>query len=224
MELIVYPDAASRDRAVAEGISKLINDSERFTFGVAGGSTPEGIYRELRDTVTDWGKVEAFLGDERWVPLDDERSNGHMAEGTLFAHVDAKLHRPPYGEGVTADESAARYEQTLRDLIVGGPDLVLLGMGPDRHTASLFPDSPALDERERWFVANPIDSEMRLTTTIPFLHTARRIMFVANGEAKAEALADVFEPGSDAPSARVARCDAIVEWHVDEAAASLMDR
>lgn len=226
MELIVHRDTTSRDIAVCGQIAALIARSERFSFGLAGGSTPEGIYKRLRGRVTGWHKVDAFLGDERWVPPDDQRSNGRMAEHALFSHVDARFHRPRYGPYLGPDDAAVHYEAVLRSFITDGADLVLLGMGEDGHTASLFPDTPALDEERRWFVANPSsdDDEVRLTTTIPFLHSARRLFFVANGESKAEALADAFRPDSDAPSAVVGRCDAIVEWHVDEAAASLIER
>ncbi|MPZ51464.1 MAG: 6-phosphogluconolactonase [Acidimicrobiia bacterium] len=223
MELIVHEDSTARDLAVAKIIAQLIGESDGFTFGLAGGSTPRGIYERLRGMAVGWEKVDAFLGDERWVAPDDDRSNGRMAEEALFAHVPARLHRPRYSEYLTPDDSASYYEADLRSFINGGPDLMLLGMGPDRHTASLFPGSPALEEEKRWFVANPIDSEVRLTTTLPFLRGAKRLMFVANGDDKAEALADVFTSGSDAPSAQAARGDAIVEWHVDDTAARLVE-
>jgi 6-phosphogluconolactonase len=122
-----------------------------------------------------------------------------------------------------APESAEGYETSLRSLMPDGiPDLVLLGMGEDAHTASLFPGSAALTERSRWFVANeiPASQETRLTVTYPLLWRSRRLMVITAGAQKAEALRESFEGST--PAGRIGDGEAEAEWHVDRAAASLL--
>lgn len=224
MELIVYESAEAAAIGAAQRIADLLASSEeKFTLGLAGGSTPTATYEALRGRATGWERVEAWLSDERWVPPDDERSNGRMAAETLMDHVTASFHRPRWSEFIFPADSAAHYEATLRSIHGDKrPDLILLGMGEDAHTASLFPSSPALQETNRWFVANsiPETGEDRLTATFPLLWAAARIMVLTTGEKKAPALRDAFA-GADTPIGRIDEGDAEVEWHVDRAAASL---
>lgn len=192
--------------------------------GLAGGSTPAATYEALRGRATGWQRVDAWLSDERWVPPDDERSNGRMAAETLMDHVDGRFHRPRWSEFIEPSGSAAHYEADLRSLHSDHrPDLILLGMGEDGHTASLFPGSPALDEEERWFVANtiPETGERRLTATYPLLWAARRLLVIAVGENKAPAVRDTFD-GAPTPVGRIGDGDAEVEWHIDDSAGSLL--
>jgi 6-phosphogluconolactonase len=156
------------------------------------------------------------------VPLDDERSNGHMAAVSLMDHVGARFHRPRWSELMEPDDSAAHYEATLRSLHDDRPSLILLGVGADGHTASLFPASSALDETERWYVANeiPESGEKRLTATYPLLWRARHLLVITTGESKAEAVRDSF--AGNTPAGRIGEGNAEVEWHVDQAAASLV--
>lgn len=225
MELVVYETAEEAAVGAAQRIAELVAEgSEPFTLGLAGGSTPASSYEALRTRANGWHRVEAWLSDERWVPHDHERSNGRMAAETLMDHVDARFHRPPWSEHIEAADSAARYETTLRSIHEDRrPDLILLGMGEDAHTASLFPGSKALDESSRWFVANaiPETGEERLTATYPLLWSARRLMVMTTGERKAAALRDSFEEKTT-PVGRIAEGDAEVEWHVDRSAASLL--
>lgn len=225
MELIVYETPQEAAVGTAQRIADLLAAAEDgFTLGLAGGSTPSAAYDALRGMTSDWNHVDAWLSDERWVPPDDERSNGRMAGETLMDHVDARFHRPHWSEFIAASDSAAHYEAEIRSIHDNKrPDLILLGMGEDGHTASLFPDSLALDEMSRLYVANtiPETGEERLTATYPLLWSARRLLVMANGEAKAPALREAFN-GGPVPIARIGDGDAEVEWHADRAAASLL--
>ncbi len=223
MELVVYDTPEQTALGAAERIANLITDSgEGFTLGLAGGSTPAATYEALRGRAIGWKRVDAWLSDERWVPHDDERSNGRMAAETLMDHVDARFHRPRWSEHIDAADSAVHYEATIRSIHESErPNLTLLGMGADGHTASLFPGSKALEETSRLFVANtiPDSGEVRLTATYPLLWSADRLLVMVTGEAKAPALAEAFAGGS-VPIARIGEGEAEVEWHVDRAAAS----
>ena len=226
MELVVHDSPAAVAEAVSQFVSREINaasnDGRRqFSLGLAGGSTPEATYRELATSATDWQNVTAWLADERWVPHDSPRSNGLMAARSLFNHVPGNLVRPEFSEEMTPEQSAAGYGRFLRDLHIGSqPDLVLLGLGDDGHTASLFPGSPALDEIQHRYVANviPETGEVRLTATYPLLNSARRVLFLVVGEAKAEALEASL--AANTPAGIVGGSETKIEWHVDRLAAS----
>jgi 6-phosphogluconolactonase len=225
MELVTYESAEEVASSAAQRIADLVaTASDGFTLGLAGGGTAAETYRALRGRATGWSRVDAWLSDERWVPPNHERSNGRMAAETLMDHVEARFHRPRWSELIEPSDSAAHYEATIRSIHDGKrPDLILLGMGEDAHTASLFPGSSALEEGSRWFVANtiPDTGEDRLTATYPLLWRARRLMVMTAGEQKAPALRDAFE-GTSTPAGRIGEGDAEVEWHVDRAAASLL--
>lgn len=225
MELVVSDSAEEAAVGAAARIAELLAGADAgFSLGLAGGSTPAATYEALRGHAIRWQEVDAWLSDERWVPPDHERSNGRMAAATLMDHVNARFHRPRWSEHIEASDSAAHYEADLRSIHDDrSPDLILLGMGEDAHTASLFPGSEALDENSRWFVSNtiPETGEERLTATYPLLWRARRLMVITAGEAKAPALRDTFE-GVSTPIGRIAEGNAEVEWHVDRSAVSLL--
>jgi 6-phosphogluconolactonase len=224
MDLVVYDTAEEAYLGAAHRIAELISASgDRFSLGLAGGSTPKATYESLRGRATGWDKVDAWMSDERWVPHEDERSNGRMAGETLMDHVPARFVRPRWSEFMTPADSAAHYEATLRSIHEGRPpDLVLLGMGEDGHTASLFPDSPALGEDSRWFVANriPATGEARLTATYPLLWSSARLLVIVTGERKASALKDSLDGST--PAGRIDEGEGEVEWHVDRSATSLL--
>lgn len=229
MQVIVHTDGEHLAQAAAGLITEAINGSPgpSFTLGLAGGSTPIATYRRLRDANADWQSVDAWMSDERWVPLDHPECNGLQAAEELVEYVQCRFHRPRYAEWLAPADSAAHYEAVLRSLHPDGrADLVLLGIGADGHTASLFPGTSALDAPPgRWFVDNyvPHLDAHRLTATLPFLRAARRILFLVTGEGKAAALKEILEPapGSDPlPAAGVLGGDAAVTWLVDEEAAS----
>jgi 6-phosphogluconolactonase len=225
MELIVHDSPEAVAEAASTRIADLISSSKtQFSLGLAGGSTPEATYKALRGRAAGWAQVDAWLSDERWVPPDHERSNGRLAALALLDHVDANFHRPTLSESMMPEDTAAYYEAELRSIHKDGPpDLVMLGLGEDGHTASLFPDTQAIDERQRWFVANHVPQlgEDRLTATLPLLWSARLLMVVVVGANKAVALKSSFEKTT--PAGRLDEGNAEVEWYVDRDAASLLD-
>ena len=217
------------------GTDALDAIQQRGTFRVAlsGGSTPKQVYPLLlepqrRDAV-DWASVEFFWGDERAVPPDHPESNFGVAYGMLISQLPGvrpdRIHRMP-AEAEDLDAAALSYESELR-LAFGARgaeppsfDLIWLGMGPDGHTASLFPGSPALDETQRWVVAAwaPAQHAWRMTLTFPVLSAARHTLFVVTGADKAEALERVKAGDEELPAARVTGDN--VDWIVDAAAAA----
>jgi 6-phosphogluconolactonase len=232
----VFPDAeavcaAMADRFVEAAVEAV---SERGVFRVAlsGGGTPKTVYPMIleparRDAV-DWSRVEFFWGDERTVPPDDPESNFGVAYQMFIAQLPnvrpERIHRMP-AEAPDLDAAALSYESELR-LAFGARgdeppafDLIWLGMGPDGHTASLFPESAALDEAERWVVGNwaPFPQAWRMTLTYPVLNAGRRVIFAVEGANKADALRAIRAGGSGLPAERVAGDQ--VEWLVDAAAA-----
>jgi 6-phosphogluconolactonase len=223
--------AAAADRFIAAAVAAI---EARGTFRVAlsGGSTPKRVYPLLleprrRDAV-DWSRVECFWGDERAVPPDDPACNFGVAYRMLISQLPRirpdRVHRMP-AEADDLDAAALGYESELRLAFEARGDeppafdLVWLGMGPDGHTASLFPGSPALDERERWVVAAhaPSQGSWRMTLTLDVLNAGRDVVFVVTGADKAHAFRVIRAGGSDLPAARVDGDN--VEWIVDAAAA-----
>lgn len=221
--------------ALAEGaadfiVERINRSQDRFNLGLAGGSTPAATYEQLRFRSIEWAGVDVWLSDERWVPHDSPESNGamayerflHLAEGVNFL-------RPRYSERVEPDESATYYEASLRHVIPDGrPDLILLGMGTDGHTASLFPGTAALKmtDSTRWFVSNHVESldAWRLTVTPYLLDRAQEIAVIVAGTAKAAVLAEAIEhPAGRYPIEILHDSDAVVTFLVDEAAGAQLE-
>jgi len=239
-------EAAARefDHCVADAV----RDRGVAFVALSGGSTPRLMYRRLaaapfRGSVP-WPDVEFFWSDERAVPPDHPDSNFGMARAELLGAVaaPAQLHRME-AEREDRDAAAHAYGHEVRDVLGLAPggapprfDLILLGLGPDGHTASLFPGSPALEERERWVVAapGPRPDSPRMTMTLPLLNRARRIVFLVAGKEKAAVLRDVLRGAAtnrsagtsrpdDYPAARIAPDEGRLLWLVDEAAATELD-
>lgn len=222
---------ATADRFVTAA-RKAIEANGIFRVALSGGSTPKQVYPLLleparRDAI-DWSRVEFFWGDERAVPPDHPDSNFGVAYQTLIAHLPnvrpERIHRMP-AEAPDIDAAALSYEGEIR-LAFGARgneppafDLIWLGMGPDGHTASLFPGTLALEEAERWVVGNWVPSQdaWRMTLTYPALNAGRRVMFVVTGADKAKALRAIRAGGSGLPAEAVA--GRRVEWIIDAAAA-----
>jgi 6-phosphogluconolactonase len=217
LRMAVYPDAAAAVRAAADLFTAL--GPRRIA--LAGGSTPRALYELLasegyRDR-TDWDDVEIYFGDERAVPPDDPDSNYGMAREALLRNVpvpDDSVHRME-GEARPLSAAAERYARLVPDQL----DLVLLGIGADGHTASLFPGSEALEERSRRCVATTApDGSPRLTLTYPVFEAAHHVVFLVTGDAKREALAAIRR-GDDLPAGRVRPVAGDVTWIVDQDAA-----
>ena len=225
--LTVAADLASLATAAAADIRALaaaaIAARGRFRIALAGGSTPRALYPH-RVTGIDWGRADVFFGDERAVPPDDPQSNYRMARETLLAPAgvpEANVFRW-HAEAADLDGAARDYEQALRAR--GEPpwlDLALLGLGPDGHTASLFPGTLALRVEDRLAVAVevPALATRRLTLTYPALLGAAQVMFLVTGREKRTALADVLRPGSTLPAARIIQRPAPVRILCDAEAA-----
>ena len=221
---------------IVRAANQAVSERGRFTFAVSGGSTPEKLYTLLATNARaslPWDKVFFFWGDERHVPQNDPESNYRMAEAAMLSKIPVppgNVFRIP-AENPDAAAAAERYEQTLRKFFALEPgqvprfDLILLGMGPDGHTASLFPETPAVKERSRLVVANWVEKlkASRITFTLPVLNAARGVMFLVSGTDKAAALRAVLQgdgPGEQYPAKLVRPADGKLIWFVDRAAAS----
>ena len=220
--------AEAAARAFVERSAEAVSQRGRFAVVLAGGSTPKATYEVLaRDHAedVDWPNVHVFFGDERTVPPDHEDSNYRMArEAMLDLLPVGSVHRMR-GE-LPPEEAAASYEEELKGFFGGDLpvlDLVMLGIGEDGHTASLFPETSALEVTDRLVVANPVLKleTTRLTLTAPVLNAAREVRFLVAGEGKAGALAEILEGDADprAYPAKLVRPSGGPTWMVDRAAA-----
>ena len=234
----VFPSPAALTQAAADLVlapaQEAVQERGRFVWGLSGGSTPEALYRKLAEppcsSAMPWPATTVFWGDERWVPSDHPDSNQRMANEALLAHDPAAQASviPVRTEGTTPEESAEALEDALQRLFGDEPvrpDLLLLGIGPDGHTASLFPDTDALGEQERLFVANRVSQmdSWRITATLPLIIASRRVVFLAQGRDKMDAVRLALRPAADGPplpAALVAPYDGTLTWLLDEQAAS----
>lgn len=231
-ELTVVSDAERLAEAAARRIVALASAAVarrgRFVVALSGGSTPRATYRllatEPHASAIDWLRVQVFWGDERCVPPHHADSNYRVARRALLDHVDLparNVHRIR-GE-LTPEEAAAAYRAELEAALGdrGRFDLILLGLGPDGHTASLFPGTTALEEGQRAVVAVHLEElgAWRVTLTLPVLNAARHVMFLVSGADKANALARVLE-GERLPAGLVQPSDGSLTWLVDRKAAA----
>ncbi len=242
----------SADAVAAAGAEHVIAAADtaiaatgRFNLGLSGGSTPKRLYALLASPALAsriaWPRVHAFWGDERCVPPDDPASNYRLARETLLERVPipaAQVHRVRGEDAPPA--AAAAYEAELRRELAtpAGPprtepgariDLLLLGMGDNGHTLSLFPGDPVLEERARWVVAVDVDAvpPSRVTMTAPIANAAAEVLFLVAGRDKAAMLARVLRGPRDPhalPAQLIAPASGRVRWLVDAAAASALER
>ncbi len=221
MDVTVYPTPDDVATAVADVIAAEVA-AGAATIGLAGGSTPTAAYRLLPERDLDWSGVTLWLGDERWAPVDHPDSNTGMAKAIFADDVGASIILPRTDLDHPAGAAAA-YEAELFAALDGDPPgLVLLGMGDDGHTASLFPQTDALELTRTGYVANwvPEQETWRLTATMPLLWSAQRLVFVVTGASKAVMLAKILDRNREYPAQRVAAGAAQVTWLLDEAAAT----
>jgi 6-phosphogluconolactonase len=234
-EIRVFPDINTFSRAAAGEIVALarraVAERGRFSLVLSGGTTPRILYNLLATEYSDkipWEAVHLFFGDERFVPKDDPESNFAMADEALISKIqipEGNIHPVPTHAG-SPGEAAQRYEREIKKFLGEGTfDLVLLGMGDDGHTASLFPGNPVLEERERWVAAveapGSYRTRQRVTMTLPLINRAGKVFFLVAGEEKREVLEAIMgDPGGAKrlyPAALVS-CEGGVEWFVDRAA------
>ncbi|HYK92715.1 MAG TPA: 6-phosphogluconolactonase [Thermoplasmata archaeon] len=215
-------------------LARAVQARGHALLALAGGSTPRATYTWMARHAMpgfDWTRVHFFWSDERWVAAGSPDSNYGMARQTLLEGIPVPadhVHAIPT-VGRDPAEAARTYESTLREFLGGEPagfDLAFLGLGPDGHTASLFPGDPALGERDRWVVSVPRSPRPpecpRVTATIPLLNRSRTVLFLVEGPEKADILARVAaasrKPDPPYPASRVRGRDA-TWWYVDRAAA-----
>lgn len=238
IEIFADPESLSQGAATlfAEVARRNVTARGRFSVSLAGGTTPKRVYEILaqpphREGVP-WDRVHFFWGDERYVPPDDPRSNARMAKEALLDHVPVKpehVHTVPFA--ATPREAAEQYEATLRQFFGGKEprfDLVLLGLGENGHTASLFPHTPVLNERKRWVAEVYVQENdlWRVTMTAPLLNDAALTAFLVTGANKAEVLREVLKGPLDfgrLPAQLIKPAHGDLRWLVDRAAAARLD-
>lgn len=217
------PEIVHSKAFVEDAVALILRDAqnaiaERGTFRIAlsGGNTPRPVYAALSEAATDWSKWEVTFGDERCVPPDDVQSNYRMAREALLEHVPIPEKNILRMRGEDDPAAAAlEYETELRSRDAAyRHDLILLGMGDDGHTASLFPGTVALGVSGRLVVENwvPKFSTHRLTFTFPLINAGRHVCFLVNSAGKETILEEVFGGDSGYPCASVAPVDGRVTW------------
>ena len=238
MEVKVFESPAEVARAAAEYFVEQCRESVKrsngFAVALSGGSTPKLLYELLanpnepfREQI-EWDKTFFFFGDERNVPPDDPDSNYRMVYEAMFSHAPkTNVYRIP-GEKPAA-QAAEEYEDVLVEVFgadVPDLDLILLGLGEDGHTASLFPHSPALRETERYVAAPWVEkfNAYRITMTLPVLNNGKSVVFLVTGASKAEVLREVIKTDKKPdlyPAQAISPTNGAVSWFIDKAAARL---
>jgi 6-phosphogluconolactonase len=232
----VFPSVDDLFRAAAETFCQIGSDAicehGRFTVALSGGSTPRDLHKKLVTNFAselDWDKVFFFWGDERHVPPDFPESNYRMARETLLSKLpipSTHIFRMP-GEIPDANQAAGIYEQILREFFQSAQgnlprlDFILLGMGSDGHTASLFPGTTALKEQQSWVSGNWVEqhSTFRITLTYPVINHAANIMFLIKGADKAEMVRKALkDPSAGLPCQGVKPVNGGLMWYLDQAA------
>ncbi|ASZ11041.1 6-phosphogluconolactonase [Chitinophaga pendula] len=241
MELHIAKDPQQLSENLAAWISNYIletlQDQDRFTFVLSGGSTPKALYKLLAkepyNNIIPWERIHFFWGDERAVPFEDERNNAKMAFDTLLDIVNVpKENIHVMRTDTTPEASAEEYTSILRQYFHNEEetsfDLVLLGMGDDGHTLSLFPGTAVVKEHHAWVKAFFLQAQdmYRITLTAPIVNRAACVVFMATGSNKALTLKNVIEGVFNAeeyPSQLIRPQEGELHWFVDEAAASALE-
>lgn len=250
-EVKIFPDKGSLAISAVEHIIRIgrsaIQQRDRFLFVLAGGSTPKSVYSLLAvhfpTHQLDWKRVHIFWGDERCVPPDHPDSNYRMAKESLLDLIPLpfeNIHRVP--AEIAPEMGASQYQAHISSLfsdpkqyLNGYPkfDLILLGMGDDGHTASLFPKTPALQEEHSWVVPVPHNQPPpplvdRITLTLPVINAAAHVAFLVSGEAKAQCLYQILSGDNNSkkklPAALVQPHRGNLTWFVDQPASMLWEK
>jgi 6-phosphogluconolactonase len=233
--LHVLPDESRLAESAADQIAQILTDAlhqrERATFVLTGGDTPAKTYQSLAERhgqSLDWSRIDIFWGDDRFVPHDSDESNFRMAKENLLEKLPtSECNVFPFPTHLDdADQAARAYEETLRAYFADAEpafDLVLFGLGPDGHVASLFPGADSLDEQERWVLHTMAPEDQppreRVTMTFPLLNASRASLFLVAGEKKREAVTGTLDETADVPARQVAPAGELL-WYLDEAAAA----
>jgi 6-phosphogluconolactonase len=237
VELIITKDIDELSEQVAGWITvyieTILKKQNRFTFVLSGGSTPKKLYQLLVSgkykNKIDWSKLHFFWGDERYVPFTDERNNAKMAFENLLDHVPV-LKKQIYimRTDIEPETAATEYEKLLQDYFPDSNhtfDLVLLGIGDNAHTLSLFPGYDIVNEKKNWVKAFYLEEQKmyRITLTAPVVNASRRIAFLVSGTGKAAALYHILSDKHDPdlyPSQIIQPYNDELYWWIDEAAAA----
>ena len=239
MEMHIASDTGRLSHDLAAWLSDYIKDvlseRDRFTFVLSGGSTPKQLYALLAEPpykdAIDWEKVYFFWGDERAVPFEDERNNAKMCYDELLNKVPVNPdHIHIMRTDIAPEESASEYEKVLKQYFDDSEttfDFVLLGMGDDGHTLSLFPGTEVIHEENAWVKAFylPAQEMFRITLTAPVVNNAECVAFLAAGAGKAETLKHVLKGDSNVdlyPSQIIKPIKGQLHWFVDQAAAAML--
>ena len=238
MKLNIFNNQAELNEQLAKNVisiaQKAITEKGRFDFVLTGGSSPKELYRLLSTTYKneiDWDKTYFFFGDERTVLPFEKDYNGLMAKESFFDNLELKEGHVFYVDtNLSPEEAAADYKQKLDQHFAGAPivfDLILLGMGDDAHTASIFPGTTLVNNQELTVASVWVEklNTNRVSLTAPLINQAKNIYFITFGANKAEALAKVFgeeKEFSNYPSQLIKPVNGDLQWFVDEAAASLL--
>ncbi|MGB3266417.1 MAG: 6-phosphogluconolactonase [Microcoleus sp.] len=226
---------ANREQLIERSLAVVLSQiaaavAERgiCTIALAGGSTPEPLYRSIASQDLPWDKIHVFWGDERYVPPEHPDSNQKMARLAWLDRVNipaSNIHPMPTGTGdPEADARAHQTELQQFFKVSGGEfpafDIILLGIGDDAHTASLFPGTPALQVRDALVTVGNKDGQPRITFTVPLINRARCVIFIVAGASKQPALAQIFAPAADPTTypARLVQPEGELWWLLDAAA------
>jgi 6-phosphogluconolactonase len=234
----VLPDkAALTQRSLQVVLHKLqaaIAERGLFTIALAGGSTPKSLYEAIAAQDLPWEKIHVFWGDERYVPPDHPDSNQGMARQAWLNKVpipEANIH-PMTTDADDPAIAAQQHEQQIQNFFqvksgeVPSFDVILLGIGDDAHTASLFPHTPALQVRDRLVTVGEKEGQPRITFTVPLINQSHCVIFIVAGASKQAALAEIFAPVADAdlyPS-RLIQPQGELLWLLDQAAGEKLSR
>jgi 6-phosphogluconolactonase len=230
--------SASLAAWLAEHIQQTLQQQSRYTLALSGGNTPKLLHALLAaepyKSKIDWSKLHIFFGDERFVPFNDERNNAKMAFDTLLDHVPVpkeQIHIMQT-ENISPEDSAKAYDELLHQYFDGSAftfDCIILGIGDDAHTLSLFPGkTEVIHETEKWCVSLWLESQdmYRITVTHPVANSSATVAFLASGSKKANALREVLKGSYDPdvyPSQIIKPSPGELHWFVDEAAAAELE-
>tara|TARA_B100000700_G_scaffold310085_1_gene390218 strand:+ start:244 stop:954 length:711 start_codon:yes stop_codon:yes gene_type:complete len=187
-------------KIVANILREYLLQKDRIQVALSGGSTPAEMYKLLGEELLDWEKIDLFLGDERWVHHDDNSSNTRLINRTILSSSKGKkatFHTVPTTQLKTVEDSSKELDKLLRMNCSGDPavfDLILLGLGDDGHTASLFPGSESLSIKDRWTASTYANGHSRITLTFPVLSAAKQVVFLVSGDSKKVALKRLIDP------------------------------
>jgi 6-phosphogluconolactonase len=240
MALHIYESAEQLTQAIGSWIYSLIAErlrsNRRFSFVLSGGNTPKSLYQMLasqtyKDKIP-WNRIDFFWGDERFVPFDDERNNARMAYDSLLNHVPVQPNQiHPMQTNIAPEAAVKDYDSLLRGYFksnkIEGFDLVLLGMGDDGHTLSLFPGTKVVHENKAWVSEFYLEAQQmhRITLTKVLVNQSAFVAFMATGAGKAHALREVLEGENHPdlyPSQVIKPASGELHWFLDKAAASGM--